>query len=427
MTSILAAILAQDSVEGTWHGAVEPGGVRLRLDLHLTRDKEGSWSATLDSLDQGAKGLKLDDVRFEEGKLSFTLKVAGATFEGRSTYGKIEGILKQAGMDMPLLFTRTPLDEPKRPQVPKKPYPYDEEEVSFENPRAKITLAGTLTLPRSEEPHTAAVLITGSGPQDRDETLMGHKPFLVLADHLTRKGFAVLRFDDRGVGKSTGSGKDATSEDFADDVLAAVEFLSARKEIGRIGLIGHSEGGMIAPMVAVKSEKVKFLVLMAGPGMPGERILLDQTRLIQQAMGVPKETIEKNVETSRRLYEAVKEGKSEEELAKIAGEGAPQVKALLSPWFRFFLTYDPRDTLKKVKCPVLAINGEKDLQVVCEGNLKGIEEALQAGGNERFKIVALPGLNHLFQTCRTGAPAEYSQIEETFAPAALETISGWIR
>jgi hypothetical protein len=392
----LLLFLIQDSIEGTWHGAVTPGGVRLRIDIHLSRDKDGALSGTLDSLDQAAKGLKLDGVSFENETLKFTLTVAKATFEGKLKDGKIDGVLKQAGMDMPLVFGRAPLEEPKRPQTPKKPYPYKEEEVKYAH------LAGTLTLPNSEGPHTAVILITGSGQQDRDETLLGHKPFLVIADHLTRQGIAVLRVDDRGVGGSKGDVEKATSEDFADDVLKGVEFLAARKDIGKIGLVGHSEGGLIAPMVAVKSDKVAFIALLAGPGTTGREILLAQSELIQRAMGVPEETIQKNLEESKKRIEAEQ-----------------------NPWMKFFISYDPRETLKKVKCPVLAMNGEKDLQVPCKENLKGIEEALK--GNPHVKIVALPDLNHLFQTCKTGAPSEYAQIEETFAPAALDTLSTWIR
>lgn len=407
----LLLLVLQDSVEGTWHGAVEVSGMRLRIDIHLARDKDGKLSGTLDSPDQAAKGLALDELSFENETLAFTLKVAGASFEGKLKDGKIEGALKQAGRNMPLVFGRTPVAEPKRPQMPKKPYPYKEEEVAYAH------LAGTLTLPATGGPHTAVILITGSGQQDRDETLLGHKPFLVIADHLTRQGIAVLRVDDRGVGGSKGEVADATSEDFADDVLKGVEFLAARKDIGKIGLIGHSEGGLIAPMVAVKSDKVAFLVLLAGPGTTGEEILLAQTELIQRAMGVKEEMIQKNLDESKKLYESVKLGQDVPESAK----------ALTSPWFKFFLSYDPRETLKKVACPVLALNGEKDLQVPCKENLKGIEDALKAGGNDRIKIVALPDLNHLFQTCKTGAPAEYAQIEETFAPAALDLISGWVK
>jgi pimeloyl-ACP methyl ester carboxylesterase len=345
-----------------------------------------------------------------------------------------------------------------RPQEPKPPFPYDEEEVVYNNEKDRVQLAGTLTLPRTKGPFPAVLLITGSGPQDRNESVMGHKPFLVLADHLTRLGIAVLRVDDRGTGKSTGKFIEATSEDFAADALAGVEYLKSRKEIAprRIGLIGHSEGGLIAPMLAVRSTDIAFIVMMAGPGLTGEEIITRQTRLISQAGGVSDELIAQNRDVQQRIFAIVKQEKdsvvaekrireeiktfrelagkiqagSTEEQQKavnlIAVAIESQAKLVVTPWFRFFLTYDPRTALTKVRCPVLAINGEKDLQVPAEENLAAIRQALEAGGNKDYEAINLPNLNHLFQTCRTGAISEYMQIEETISPSALETISKWI-
>jgi hypothetical protein len=362
------------------------------------------------------------------------------------------GQFKQGGFTLPLTLKKT--DKPtevKRPQEPKKPYPYVEEEVSYENKKAGVKLAGTLTLPQGKGPFPAVLLITGSGAQDRNEAILGHKPFLVLADHLTRKGIAVLRVDDRGVGGSTGNVSQATSEDFAGDALAGVEFLKSRKEINpkKIGLIGHSEGGIVAPMAAVKSKDIAFIVLMAGTGLTGEEILYLQGELISRAAGahlldvaaqrrlqeqmfavVLSETDNARAEKKLREILAEEVSKLSEEEKKAAGSASgameAQIKSVLSPWFRFFLTYDPKPTLRKVKCPVLAINGEKDLQVPPKENLRAIEEALKAGRNKDFTIKELPKLNHLFQTCTTGSLSEYSQIEETIAPVALETIADWI-
>jgi fermentation-respiration switch protein FrsA (DUF1100 family) len=295
------------------------------------------------------------------------------------------------------------------------------------------------------------VLITGSGPQNRDEEILGHRPFLVLSDYLTRQGIAVLRFDDRGVGGSTGNSSEATTEDFAGDVLAGVEYLKNRTEIdpNHIGLIGHSEGGLIAPIVAVQSSDVAFIVMMAGPGLTGEEILYLQSDLIARAGGTNNETIARNEALMRSTFSVVKEEQdntiareeirkllnnemanmSEEEKQHLGYSEAnldAQTQALLSPWMRFFLTYDPKPTLTKVKCPVLAINGEKDLQVPPEENLRAVENALKAGGNKDYTVKEMQGLNHLFQTAQTGSPTEYAKIEETISPAALEFIGNWI-
>lgn len=350
-----------------------------------------------------------------------------------------------------------------RPQDPKPPYPYDEQEVVYQNKKDGVQLAGTLTLPRSapsnaKGPFPAVLLITGSGPQDRNETVFDHKPFLVLADHLTRLGIAVLRVDDRGVGKSTGKFSEATSEDFAADALAGVEYLKTRKEVAprRIGLIGHSEGGLIAPLVAAASTDVAFIVMMAGPGLTGEQILYRQTVLVSKAAGMSDDLIAQNRAAQERVFAILKQEKDNvvaerriseeadifrEVAAKARAEATEeqkktidmvaaaiesQAKLVVSPWIRFFLTYDPRSALMKVRCPVLAINGEKDLQVPAKENLDAIRLALESGGNKDHTVLALPNLNHLFQTSRTGAISEYAQIEETISPAAMDTISKWI-
>jgi len=322
--------------------------------------------------------------------------------------------------------------------------------VVFDNPKAGIQLAGTLTLPRGAGPFPCALLITGSGPEDRDETVFGHRPFLVLADHLTRQGIAVLRVDDRGVGGSTGRFSGATSEDFAGDVLAGIEYLKARKEIDRkrIGLIGHSEGGLIAPLVATRSKDVAFIVLMAGPGIPGDSTLMLQSAAIRRSIGVTDAAIAGEMSVNRRMYAQLREGDSvgvvrtARELVRLQVAALPEAqrqavgdldstaavatRQLFSPWMRFFVAYDPRPTLRRVRCPVLAINGGKDLQVLPKENLAAIETALRAGGVRDYAVKEMPGLNHLFQTCTLCTIGEYMQLEETIAPGALEEISRWI-
>ena len=445
-------------ITGLWMGKLKVSGSELRIVFHLDQGDDGSLNASLDSPDQGAKGIPVSKVTFEGKQLRLEVASIGGSYEGtvNEDFSRIEGTWRQGGGSFPLTLAPTDkVAEPNRPQHPEKPYPYAEEEVTFENTSANITLAGTLTLPRSGGPFPAVLLISGSGPQDRDETVFGHRPFWVLADYLTRRGIAVLRYDDRGVGQSTGDFGAATSEDFAGDALAGVGYLKSRPDIrpGHIGLIGHSEGGMIAPLAAVESREVAFIVLLAGPGIPGDRLLDLQSALIMKANGASEALIRKDQEMSQHIFGIIKreaddaaaqeaisayfqdEWEQMDEAMKTAfresGSSPDQLKlrlkTLVSPWFRYFLNYDPAPTLQKVACPVLALNGEKDLQVPPKENLDAIAAALKTGGNKDFTVQELSGLNHLFQTAETGAPSEYAHIEETFAPSAMALISDWIR
>jgi len=448
-----AAVLVQGaqggpSVEGNWLGSLNTQPGRLRLALRVTKAADGSLSAQLDSLDQGAKNLPVSMIRQSGRTVEFELKVAGGAFEGTLTVdgAQLVGEWKQGGAVLPLTLDRVdklPVAT-ARPQEPKKPYPYTEEEVVYENKPGGARLAGTLTLPSGNGPFPAVLLITGSGQQDRDESLMGHRPFLVLADHLTRKGIAVLRVDDRGVGGSTGEVKTATTEDFAGDVVAGVAFLKSRGpriDARRIGLIGHSEGGVIAPMVAARSHDVAFIVLMAGMGVTGEEIVRAQAAAVAKAEGVSEAVVaanrafqeQVNAIVKEELESKVRETRLRELRDKVAtqvkGSGFTldaQFKAAATPWFRYFLMYDPSTALRSVDCPVLALNGELDLQVSPAQNLPAIAKALEEGGNPDYAIVKLPKLNHLFQTSQTGSPNEYAKIDETIAPLALDTISDWI-
>jgi len=446
--------ISEISIEGIWEGKLKVPGTELRIVFKISKNPDGTLTATLDSPDQGVTGIPVEEIIFKGNTLRLEVKSVGGIYEGKVSedFLIIEGEWKQSGGTFPLTVNRVDKAvEILRPQVPKKPYPYIEEELVYENKEAGITLAGTLTFPSGKGPSPVVLLITGSGPQDRNETIYNHRPFLILADYLTRQGIAVLRVDDRGVGESTGDFSQATSVDFASDVLAGIEYLKTRKEINpeQIGLIGHSEGGLIAPMVAVKSPDVAFIILMAGTGLTGEEILYLQGALIYRATGVSEEDIIKNRQFNEKIFSVIKEERDKknaeerlrqmfvEDWEKMSDEkkeqmGDPEVilKAqlpnLLAPWLKFFLTYDPRPTLSKVKCPVLAINGEKDLQVPPKENLSAIEEALKAGGNQNYTIKELPNLNHLFQTAQTGVPSEYVKIEETISPAALKIISDWI-
>ena len=433
-----------DPIKPLWIGTLETPGTKLRLVVHLARGADGIITATLDSLDQGANGLKIDSAVFKEGKLTLDLKSFGARFEGTANKEgtEVTGQWSQGGTQMPLVLKAIDkIPALLRPQDPKPPLPYIEEEVAYASTPSSVKLACTLTRPRSGGPFPAVVLITGSGPEDRNETVFGHRPFLVLADHLTRKGIAVLRCDDRGVGGSSAGPADATSDSFADDALAGVAYLKTRKEVdpARIGLCGHSEGGLVAPIAVTRSKDVAFIVMLAGPGVPGSDIILEQTRLIMKAEGATDADIEKTTSASARVFAAIKEEKDpkatearvRKELAASPDSLTPeqidqQARIALSPWFRYFVTYDPRPTLSKVAVPVLALNGERDLQVPAAENTAAIRSALEAAGNKDFKVQVLPGLNHLFQEARTGSPAEYASIEQTFAPSALTMISDWI-
>ncbi|HEY0762296.1 MAG TPA: alpha/beta hydrolase [Pyrinomonadaceae bacterium] len=441
------------SVDGNWLATLTVSDVKLRLILKVEKSATG-YAAKFDSPDQGAVDLPIDSIVLDGKKLTFSAARFGISYEGtlNEAGDEISGIFKQGPGSTPMVFKRiAALPTLNRPQEPKKPYPYDEQEVSYRNEKDNVKIAGTLSLPRSAGPHPVVLLITGSGSQDRNETIAGHHPFLVLADYLTRNGIAVLRVDDRGIGGSDTGSLSATSENFAEDVLAGVSFLKQRKEIDpkMIGLIGHSEGGMIAPMVAARSKDVAFIVLLAGLGQTGEDVIYTQTELIHKAQGTPPETLTHIISLSRRINAVVKsetdgkriEQRINEEIAAYAGTlsepdkqlfdpAAAAIKTFMpmykTPWYRYFIMYDPRPVLKNVRVPVLALNGEHDLQVAWKENLDLIAADLKAGGNGDVTTKAFPKLNHLFQTSPTGLLSEYSQIEETMSPDVLKTVSDWI-
>ena len=440
-------------ITGQWNGALKVQGTQLRLVFNVTKtDKD--FSSTMDSPDQGAKGIPVTNTTFDNSKIKFEVANARIEYNGELKENEIVGTFKQGGQEFPMNLSRKAIEKEvvKRPQEPTKPYSYYSEDVTFENTKANISLSGTLTLPKKDGNFPVVILITGSGPQNRDEELLGHKPFLVISDYLTKNGIAVLRYDDRGVGQSKGDFKTATSADFATDVESAITFLKTRKEINKkkIGLVGHSEGGLIAPMVASKSKDVSFIVLLAGTGIQGDKLLLLQQELIAKANGISETDIKKSVETNSKLFEMVVKSNDNmklktyltnsinETLKNDTSAEIPngmtkdefvsmQVNQISSPWMQYFMKFNPATTLEKVKCPVLAVNGEKDLQVPPKENLTAIKNALTKGGNKNVTTKEFLNLNHLFQECKTGAPGEYSTIEQTFSPTALEEIANWIK
>lgn len=429
-------------MDGDWSGAIFPAGATIRLVIHVRNSPAGTV-VTLDSPDQAAFGIPLNTLT-RTGQ-SITFEINGSRFEGTLSGDsrQIEGSWNGAVYKGPLVFTRRDAAASKanRPQTPRPPFPYRSEEVTVESV-AGVKLAGTLTLPAGKGPYPAAVLITGSGAQDRDETVFGHKPFAVIADRLARDGIAVLRVDDRGFAKSTGSFAAATDDDFALDAAANVAFLRTRADIdpARIGLIGHSEGGLVAPKVAVKDPKLAFIVLMAGPGAPLSEVLRAQRAALAPAMGLSPERIRQSQVLLDRVDAAMRGATDDADararaLAVLKADGGDLVPTpaqaeslamqLSSGWMRNLVDYDPAPTLEKVRCPILGLYGSKDGQVLAAQNLPAVRRATRQ--NPDVTLVELPDLNHLFQTARTGAIGEYGDLEETIAPIALDTMSAWIK
>ena len=439
-----------EDLAGHWEGAIDIPGMALGIKVDLAREGD-DWSGTIDIPMQGAAGLPLTISRITEDALEFSIQgVPGdPTFKGSQAASEIKGTFTQGPQSFPFHLSREANAGMARPQEPHPPFPYTEQEVSYTS--GVITLAGTLTLPPGEGPFPALLLISGSGAQNRDEEILGHKPFLVLADHLSRAGIAVLRMDDRGVGGSTGIFSQATTADFAEDALSGIAFLQRHPKIAprRIGLLGHSEGAVVAPLAASRSEHVAFVIMAAGTGVDGAAILARQTELGLIVSGVAEEARIKilkehgaamdlvragaestlviaQLERLIRAQLAAQSSAGESDLEKATLLARETFQDLTTPWFRFFLEHDPRPALRKVKVPALVLAGELDLQVEPDQNLPGIESALAEAGNRDVTIRRFPGLNHLFQKAETGAFIEYATIEETINPEVLTTIEQWI-
>jgi len=451
---------AQMPPAGYWQGGLTQGGaIILRINLSIVAAPCGQVLVTMDSPDQGASGMAITGFEMRGDSMLFDMAYVGGSFEGTllSDRSALKGTWHQGGNANPMELKLGEAPEgPNRPQEPQPPFPYHVEEVTYENAAAGITLAGTLTMPSSQGPHPAVILISGSGAQDRDETIMGHKPFLLLADHLTRRGIAVLRYDDRGVGGSGGNTMLATLQDNATDVEAAIAFLKTRPELdsGRIGLMGHSEGGWVAPLVAMTNDDVSFIVMLAGPGVSAEDLLFAQQEALLTVAGVSADYIEGNAMVSKVMFEILREDDNPEtvnaELIRrvevLKQESTPaqregieqvmtsispeqwqsQIRTMTTPWFRGLLDYDPTEAFQELDVPVLALIGELDLQVPPSQNIPALEEAFTNGKATDYTVRVLPQLNHLLQTATTGAIGEYAQIEETMSPVALKIISDWI-
>ena len=443
------SVAAAQELSGQWHGELELPGTPLAVGLSFSQTP-GGLRGTIDIPAQGVNELPLTDLTQKGKSVMFGLQgIPGdPRFDGKlSASGeraKLAGTFSQSGQSFPFTLTRGPLQAATRPQEPKPPFPYRREDVTVEH--GSVTLAGTLTLPQGRGPFTAVQLITGSGAQDRDETIAGHKPFLLLADTLTRAGYAVLRFDDRGVGGSTGDLAKASYDDLTGDVLAGIAYLKSRADINpeRIGLLGHSEGGYLAPLAAKRSPDIAFVILMAGPAVSGEKVLVLQNRLILKSLGRPEAQIEAQVkyikELSARLEEkdyraarALARQQIKAQFSELPAAQRPSpaaqtqtIRAYLAslPSLRGFLVYDPKAALAALRMPVFAFYGSKDVQVPASQNAPVMRKLL--GNDPDATVRVFPGLNHLMQPAQTGAVSEYAQIETTVAPVVLETLVKWL-
>lgn len=440
--------LFSQEIIGSWGGELDVPGMKLPLVFNI-KQKDAKLVTTMDSPMQGAKDIPVSQTTFEKNELLLIATNLQLQFKGILTDDQIKGTFTQGQMSLPFTLIRKKEGESvlKRPQTPQPPFNYAIEEVTYTNSIDKNTLAGTLTTPNNKKVFPVVVLISGSGQQNRDSELFGHKSFWVIADDFAKKGIGVLRLDDRGTGGSNGASSEMTTQTFATDTNAAVEFL-AQRGFQNIGLIGHSEGGIIAPKVASQNPKVKFIISMAGPGIPIDELLVLQTNAIAKVSGATEEEVKSAEATNRKIYALLKnyngtdlqaevkkiiiasmqklpkeQQPSTEEIAKTAEQESGKITI---PWFTYFIKINPDVYWSKLKIPVLALNGSKDLQVISKENLNGIKTSLEKAKNKQFEMVEFPNLNHLFQEATTGSVEEYAQIEQTIAPQVLEKMSAWI-
>ena len=437
---LFVALQSQAQIEGYWKGQIDLGGQQLEMAFNI-KAAENGYSATLDVPAQGAFDVPVDKTVFQDNHLQLTLSAMGASYSGMLKGEAIEGEFTQHGMAFPLNLARGEKEAPKaRPQDPQPPFNYRAEEVTFTNKKEGNTLAGTLTIPEGDGPFPALVLVSGSGQQNRDEELMNHRPFWVIADYLSRRGVAVLRYDDRGMGGSTGEVLNATSMDFSYDAEAAFNFLLNRKEINasQVGILGHSEGGIINFMVAERRPEVAFLVSLAGPAVNGIEVLKEQQAAILRAQGMTEEMVKFSGNANAQMFDIIEASNDRVEADTLLrqllkGWGYNEelteqtVGQMASPWMYYFLKYDPTDAIVKTNCPALLLNGSKDLQVLASQNLPAYEKIIAEHGKTNLTLREMPDLNHLFQHCETGSPTEYVEIEETISPEVLEAIVEFVK
>jgi len=450
---LFAGSAFSQEIEGDWYGDIEIMGMKLGFVLHISKDGD-IYKSILDIPEQNAMGIPMTSTTYVENVLKIISTQLKGNFEGSLADESVKGIFSQNGGAYPFSVSKEKREAKQRlrPQEPKPKFNYKIEEVTFENKADNVKLAGTLTLPKGKGPFQAVVLVSGSGPQDRNEEILGHKSFWVLSDYLTNNGIAVLRYDDRGVGESTGDFSTGTTADFARDAKSAVDYLMGLKRINKtkVGIIGHSEGGTIAPIVAGDPRnKVGFIVMLAGTAILGSEVLVKQQELISIINGEDEEEVVSNSQMSIALFQFLQENLESESLKidmeKFIGDYMVEnntklpkgvsseqmskvlIEAYATPWMKYFLFYDPQYAFLNTKCPVLALNGSNDLQVTPKENLSLFKQLAERSGNENVTTIELPGLNHLFQHCETGSPSEYGDIEETMSPEVLEIMRNWIK
>ena len=459
LLAVLSFYSHAQQITGSWQGVLIAGPQKLKVVFHVNKDSLNTYHSGFDSPDQGAFGIPCSETNIKADSLEMLIKSIQGGYRGKwDGKNNISGYFFQVGHQFP--FRSLPGPDTVvtliRPQTPKPPFPYHSEDIEYDNPASGIHYSGTITYPGSGGPFPAILLITGSGQQDRDETISGHKPFAVIADYLTRRGFAVLRVDDRQKGKSTGDLSQATTLDFSKDVETSLGELQKRKDIDqkKIGLIGHSEGGLIAAMVAAENPKLKFIILLAGPGLKGADLLTLQTQALDRSMGVPEELAKAETALKSQIIKELVSSKDTGTQFKNAWASyliwkkntKPEIVSTLSmdtdpvaenvirtylqglnnPWMIYFLQADPATYLVKLKCKVLALNGSRDIQVLPDPNLAAIDSALKKSGATVYATVKLEGLNHLFQHCKTCTIREYGELEETFSPEALKIMGDWL-
>ena len=437
---LFVALQSQAQIEGYWKGKIDLEGLNLEMAFDI-KVVEGGFAATLDVPAQSAFDIPVDETSFTDGRLQMTMSALGASYSGTLKDGTIEGGFSQHGMNFQLNLVKAEKKEQQktRPQDPQQPYDYHIEEVRFANHKEGNTLVGTLTIPKGEGPFPALVLVSGSGQQNRDEELMNHRPFWVIADYCALHGIAVLRYDDRGIGSSTGEVMNATSLDFSYDAEAAFDYLRSRKETdaSQVGILGHSEGGIINFMVAARRPEVAFLVSLAGPAVKGVEVLKEQQKAILRAQGMTEEMIQFSANANAKMFDIIEASNDREEadsllrqLVKGWGYNEEQTEQTLnqltSPWMYYFLKYDPTEAIVKTQCPALLLNGSKDVQVIASQNLPAYEKIIAEHGKANLTLRELPDLNHLFQHCETGSPNEYITIDETISPEVLEMIVSFV-
>ena len=469
---LISTLSFSQDIAGNWEGALQIQGTEIPLVFHITKDSLGKYSATFDSPKQKAFNLACSEVILKADSVILMMQIIKGKYAGQLDKDKkiLTGTWSQGAASFPLIIKKTGdvviIKEIRRPQTPKPPFPYKSEDVEYDNANKSIHFGATFTVPLPDPNvnyfrapvYPTVLLITGSGKQDRDETIFNHKSFAVIADYLTRRGIAVLRVDDRDIGKTTGNFNTSTSADFANDAEAGIEYLKRRSDVdtNNIGLMGHSEGGMIAPFVAAKRKDVNFIVLLAGPGAKISELMEQQSVDVSAASGISANYLEKYRLLYRKLVNTIvnepdsaiafnkavvifNEWQKDKNMLLIkATTGVTDdksknqfvkefVQQLSKPWFNYFFKFDPAEYLSKLSCPVLALNGEKDIQVSAKQNLNAIKKALEKSSSKNFKTIEMPGLNHLFQHCKTCTVDEYAELEETFDTETLDIIEDWIK